>query len=112
VEMIMIVCDIFLIQEDKVKVQFFSWTLVGEVMIGFGLCLSMSITFFDDLDDAFIDTFLEPFSKEKVVCDLSFPKDIVDVILEDTLNTEGDIIQYGHDEHATMGFQQTQFVFT
>jgi hypothetical protein len=36
----------------------------------------------------------------------------VDVILEDTLNTEGDIIQYGHDEHATMGFQQTQFVFT
>jgi hypothetical protein len=72
--------------------------------------LAMTITCFDDLDDTIIDTFLEPFSKAEVVCDLSFPKDIVDVRLEDTLNTEGDIIQYGHDEHATMGFQQTQLM--
>jgi hypothetical protein len=34
----------------------------------------------------------------------------VDVRLEDTLNTEGVIIQYGRDEHATMGFQQTQLM--
>ena len=74
--------------------------------------LVMPITCFDDLDDAFIDTFLEPFSKAEVACDLSFSKDIVDFRLEDTLNIEGDIIQYGHDEHATMGFQQTQFIFT
>jgi hypothetical protein len=72
--------------------------------------IAMTITCFDDLDDTIIDTLLEPFSKEEVVCDLSFPKDIMDVRLEETFNIEDDIIQDGRDEHAIMGFQQTRLM--